>query len=289
MKLSMETYVLREHFGDEAAIRMIKDAGFDAYDYSMYWASEPHEMLGDDYIERARLLRQYSDGLGISCNQTHAPFEVHAEDEFSVSNRKYLRLVRSLEISSILGAKNVIVHAVKVSGQTGESFDELNTRFYRSLLPYAEKFGVNISVENLFDWQNDRALPILSDPKEHQAFIKSLGSDRFNACLDIGHSAITGYRPEEAISEMSPDILATLHVHDNNYKYDEHLMPFSGDFDWGKIASALKHIGYRGELTFEIFGYLGRLSDQLLPDAVNYAARVGRDIISKIENGETVS
>ncbi len=284
MKLSMETYILRERFGDEAAIKMIRDAGFDAYDYSMYWAADNRDMLGDDYKERAEALKKYADGLGIICNQTHAPFEVHADDEFAVSNTKFLRLVRSLEISAILGAENVIVHAVRAALPDWSDFNELNTKFYKSLLPYAEKFGVNISVENLFNWEDDMAKPILSDPEEHKAFIKSLGSKRFNACLDIGHSAITGYKPEDAISGMDSDILKSLHVHDNNYKYDEHLMPFSGDFDWNKIAAALKHIGYKGELTFEIFGYLERLSDALLPEAVNYAAKVGRDIIEKIKN-----
>lgn len=41
MQLSMETVVLRNKFGDETAIRMLKEAGFDGIDYSFYWPGSP--------------------------------------------------------------------------------------------------------------------------------------------------------------------------------------------------------------------------------------------------------
>lgn len=34
MRLSIDTYVLRSRYGDEKAIRMLKEAGFDGIDYS---------------------------------------------------------------------------------------------------------------------------------------------------------------------------------------------------------------------------------------------------------------
>ena len=37
MKLSIETYALREKFGDRGTILLAKEAGFDAVDYSYYW------------------------------------------------------------------------------------------------------------------------------------------------------------------------------------------------------------------------------------------------------------
>ena len=123
MKLSVETYIFRERFDDQTAIQMIKDAGFDAFDYSMYWMSDGKDMLGEDYRERALKLRSLADKIGISCNQAHAPCDFRYCDELNEANMAYCRLVRSIEIASILGAKNIIVHAIKEELPDDVSFE----------------------------------------------------------------------------------------------------------------------------------------------------------------------
>lgn len=283
MKLSVETSVMGDRFGDEKAIEMIKNAGFDCFDYSMYWMSEENDILKDDYRERAEKLRKKSDELNIECNQAHAPFEIEKDDEFSVLNEAYKRLVRSIEVASIMGAKNIIVHAIKTDTCRGEDFYELNRRFYQSLVPYCEKFNICVSVENLFHW-NEKILPILSDPAEHLDFVKSLNSPWLNICIDVGHSSITGHKPEDVIAAMDAGVLKTLHIHDNDGVDDWHLLPYTGSFEWDKIMAALSEINYDGELTFEIFGYLKRLPDDLIEDGLCFAEKVGRKLISKFNN-----
>lgn len=282
MNLSVETYVMRERFGDKAAIKMIKDAGFDCFDYSLYWVNGEKNMLGDDYLSRAKDLHAYAVDLGIKCNQTHAPFNLKYSDNFDVSNEKYLELIRSLEVSSVMGAKTVIVHAIKDDIPSEIDVSELNKRFYLSLIPYCERFGIDISVENLFNYNDGVITPVLSQPNEHIEFVKSLNSDRFNICLDIGHSAITGILPQNAILGMNNHILKALHIHDNDFKADCHAMPYFGNFDWDKICSALKSIGYDGDLTFEIFGTLSKLPNNLLLDALVFARKLGNVLIEKI-------
>lgn len=283
MKLSVETYVMRERFGDEKAVEMIKRAGFDCYDYSFYWTKDKTDMLGDDYLERAKRLRKKSDELGIECNQAHAPFTLTVDDEFDMSNKEYMRIVRSIEFASVLGAKNIIVHAIKNDLLKNVDFYELNRNFYLSLEPYCKKFNICVSVENLFNW-NERALPVLSDPKEHRDFVESLNSPWFNICIDVGHSAITGYKPEKVLSALDNDILKALHIHDNDYFGDKHLLPYTDGFDWHEIMAALAKINYDGELTFELTGYLRRLPDSLLDDGLRFAEKVGRKLISEFEN-----
>lgn len=42
----------------------------------MYWVrNHARDMLGDNYTEKAKELREYADSLGICCNRTHAPFD----------------------------------------------------------------------------------------------------------------------------------------------------------------------------------------------------------------------
>lgn len=292
MKLSIETYVMRERFDDKTSIEMIKKAGFDCYDYSFYWTRKENDMLGDDYLERAGKLREKSDTLGIACNQAHAPFEITVNDAFDLSNTAYLRIVRSMEFASVLGAKNIIVHAIKNDLPQGVDFYELNREFYLSLEPYCEKFNICISVENLFHWDK-KALPVLSDPQEHRDFVKSLNTsvhlpedsyphaDMYNICIDVGHSAITGYKPEDVISALDNNVLKALHIHDNDFFSDKHLLPYTDSLNWKEIMTALSGIRYKGELTFELTGYLRRLPDSLLAAGLDFADKVGRKLISE--------
>ena len=63
MKLSLESYVLREKFGDLEGLRLIRDAGFDCVDMSYYWTAEGSELLGEGYCEYARGLRKHLDAI----------------------------------------------------------------------------------------------------------------------------------------------------------------------------------------------------------------------------------
>ena len=45
MKLSIENHVIRKAFGDEKAIEMIAQAGFDAMDFSFYWMPREEDIL----------------------------------------------------------------------------------------------------------------------------------------------------------------------------------------------------------------------------------------------------
>ena len=86
MLLSIDTISLRQRYNDETALKMIKDAGFDAYDYSMFRANGERDMLDDDYIEKAHKLRAFADEIGLLCRQAHAPFDFTHTDTFDITN-----------------------------------------------------------------------------------------------------------------------------------------------------------------------------------------------------------
>ena len=43
-----------------------------------------------------------------------------------------------------------------------------------------------------------------------------------------------------------------LHVHDNNGKYDQHLVPLMGVIDFKEFGKALKEIGFDGVFSLEL-------------------------------------
>ena len=194
MLLSTETSGLRLKYDDKIAIKMIKDAGFDAFDGSLcYMKGQPEkDLLDDNYIERAKELRAYADEIGIVCNQTHAPLDFQYTDETDLSNENFLRNVRAIEVSSILGAKSIIFHGLGIVYAHDIDYIEYNTKYLRSYLPYCEKYNMKISYENSCAISKDmKAIPIpgVHTAEEYMRFIDSLDNRWFNICVDTGHLA----------------------------------------------------------------------------------------------------
>lgn len=282
MKLSMELYELNKRFGAFKGAEIAKEAGFDAIDYSYYWEMENEEILGDSYKEYAQNLKKHLDEIGIKCNQAHAPFSLAYGDVLNETNQKYLWLVHSIESAAILGASNIIVHSIKVPDDV--DFVEYNLKYFRSLIPYCEKFGICVAVENLFTFDATRHCITgrnrLGAPSELNAFIDKLNSPQITACVDIGHASITGFYPEEFIAGMNPKYLKALHVQDTNYTSDSHVLPYTGELNWDAIMKVLKNIGYDGDFTFETTYFTSRFPDELLPEALKLSVAVGRHLIS---------
>lgn len=284
MRLSVESGVLRDLPHKDRLLK-IKEAGFDAVDFSFFKLDgENAELLGENYAECAGELREYMNSIGIVCTQAHAPFDMKADDPISEDCEKYVKLVRSIEAAGILGAPYIVVHSIKTEP---EIFHEYNRAFYLSLLPYAERAGVKIAVENLFGpiAADGKRQGYLADPEEHMSFVRSLGSPYFNICLDIGHSAVTGRAPEDVIRAMDPELFELMHAHDNDGISDLHGFPYAGTFNWTAICAALAEIGYHGNFSLELIGQFNSLPTDMHVAALAYAERLGRKLVDMCKIG----
>ena len=284
MKLSVELYSVAKCFGDHKAIDLIRQAGFDAVDFSYYYEKECEEILGENYKEYARELRAHLDEVGLSCNQAHAPFTFKYGMSRDTSDPKYLNIVRALESAAILGAENIVVHSITVPEDV--DFEAYNIAYYRSFIPYCEAFNIHVAVENLFakDAKRNRFVGKIGTPEELNSIVKKINSPWIVACVDVGHASLTGYEPEDFISRVDPDILKCLHIQDNDYLGDRHMLPYLSDLNWSVIMTALKKSGYKGDLTLEIVKYLQRFPQELIPDALKFAVVIGKHLISIYEN-----
>lgn len=285
MKLSIESFALSQKLGDKGAFDAIKKSGFDAVDYSYYWRnSEEETLFGENFRNYAQDLRNYLDKIGLECSQAHAPFPAPLLDVYTEENMQYRNVVRSIESASILGAKTIIVHAV-TSFDDKKLLEECNVRFYRSLIPYCEKFNICVAVENLFytDKKRNCKKGIFGTPEELKNIIKKINSPYIVGCIDIGHASLTAGEPEDFILKSDFTKIKALHVQDNDYLSDAHTLPFLGKLNFENIMGALKQVNYDGDLTFEIFHFLSRFPKELLPDALNLAVKVGRYLISLYE------
>lgn len=71
-------------------------------------------------------------------------------------------------------------------------------------------------------------------------------------CLDYGHANLAG-DVADAVETVSGHLWTT-HVHDNEGRRDDHLVPFDGSIDWDAAMMSTMKVGYDGVLMFEVSG-----------------------------------
>ena len=295
MIVSTQTMPIAGKIGEAEAIRLIAQAGFDAYDITLN-GIEGNPIFDDNYKEYLASLKAVADEAGITCNQSHAPSSSRRDD--SPKNQYYNEhifdwLVRALEAAAYLGAKNIIVHPINYMTYRGnESYlKDMNMEFYRALAPHAKRVGIRIALENTGQMDKRRGIfvdSVCANVREQIDYLETLGDDCFVACLDLGHCGLLGHEVTDSIRALGADRLAALHVHDNNFREDNHTAPFCGKMEWMPILETLAQIGYRGDFTFECYNFFRGLPVEFLPDAAEYLCRLGRRMANLIEQKQSI-
>lgn len=288
MLLSTLTQWSGSNLSEKETIKIIAEAGFDAYDISLFKLTrdENYQFNSPDYVKIAKELREYADSLGIVCNQSHAPFPTSVGD---VQKDKviYEKIIHSMEIASILGAKIIVVHPMQHLNyaEHAEELFEMNVQFYKSLIPYCEKFGIKVACENMWQCNNGNNVPsdsTCSRAWEFCKYLDAINSEWIVGCLDIGHVSLMKADIPEFIRKMGNNRLQALHVHDTDYKDDKHTVPFLEKIDFIAMCKALAEIGYNGDFTFETGAFYRGIPVPLYLAATKYMCEVGRFLISQI-------
>ncbi len=298
MELSINIANLMKRYDLERCLEIYKQAGFTSVDYSLEDLVKNDAMLnGEDYRDLSAEIRKKVESAGMTINQTHAPFTFsHWDDEEHYRTVIFPRLVRSLEISGIFGAKVSVIHPLhhRVYHGHEEELFQLNMEFYRSLIPYCREYGVCVGVENM--WQRDPlrkyvALDTCNTKEEFVRYIDTLNSEYMVACLDVGHVGLPMQDDEaqDFIRALGHDRLKALHIHDNDYIGDLHWLPYLGKMNWSEITKALGEINYSGDFTYEVSGsFLNTMDDEFVQIGANYMGDVGKHLVSEIERNRQI-
>ena len=163
-----------------------------------------------------------------------------------------------IAVTGETGADVLVIHPGDSLFRTGEpdvrALREQAIRSLEVLLPFAEKCGVRISLENIIA-PSDTAAEVL-------AILEHFKSPRLVCCYDTGHAHIMEaapgktqdkvayhirtrlwhdrlfFDPEPILERLAPYVV-TAHIHDNNGFADEHLMPGGGTIDWKRETARL--------------------------------------------------
>ena len=205
-----------------------------------------------DYTNKAHIGRVKSWLKNLSLR----PVCMHAACCYPLDSCHLDESVRELTVSELkmcittageFGIPVMVVHAGDEirNGGTAEEKLVLLRKSIAELLPIAQRSKVRMAFENLLEGSLFYCLEDLIK------FVDEIDEENVGVCLDTGHLNLRGGNIADAVAEVGSK-LYTLHVHDNDGSYDQHLAPFSGSIDWNGFVPSLKKIGYTGTVNLEI-------------------------------------
>ena len=317
MKLCITSGTYVSRYGIRDGYRMIREAGFEAIDWTIDVAWKFSEVLEAERLEnlcifeksQEEIAAHYAEELaeiranGLTISQAHAPFESYCHDrpEFSeYAIRVYRGMIPFLDS---VGCKHLIIHGMtkneKMEDLSYEDTVRINLHLYESLIPELRAAKtLKVCLENL---PTDNFLlgrsfweGCCSDPHVAAEWVDYLndkaGKECFGICMDTGHLNVLRKPFHFYVPIVGKRIIA-LHLHDNLQNSDSHLIPYVGAVKWKDLLVELGKIGYEGDLSFECGNNFAplRLPDALVPAFSRAVVEIGEYFRDRIQaaKGET--
>ena len=252
MKLGITSGYFTKYGVAEGAKRL-KAHGYDCTDYQNFINTEtdffrlPEKDFEKVLLEEKKIVAD----AGIFIHQTHGPWR-HPTKDFHEEDRaeRLASMSKAIRGTAYLGCDKFIIHPIMPFGSNSaeqpDVMKAINFEFMSRLTEVAKEYGVIICYENM-------PFPLLpiTTAKHVADFAKQINSENFKVCLDTGHCLVCGESPADAVRYIGKDLLAAMHVHDNDGKGDRHRIPGEGIADWNAYADALYEIGFDGVFSLE--------------------------------------
>ena len=300
---------------DEAPCKgaeMLREAGFDAVDFSLHGYLTNKNIYGSNinhFFERSVaelevFFAPHKEALekaGIDVWQMHMPYPVYVPKGSRQLNEYLRRNVapKSLHVCRFLGCRYIVIHGFKLAYYAGseEKEWEATEAFLEELAPLAKELGITMCIENLYDSVGDRLVEgpccdAVKAARRIDAMNERHGAEVLGFCFDTGHGNLIHLDFEEFLTTLGKR-LKVLHIHDNDGWRDLHQIPFAftktrenkSATDWDGFVRGLRSIGYEGVLNFETGPALTAFPEELKADVLRFLARIGRYFAEEIFHG----
>lgn len=196
----------------------------------------------DDMQHLCKTLRE----AGISYT-LHAPYMDLAPGGVDSKIRKVTRerFEHVLHLTSLVKPQVVVFHTGYDRRRYGELQDlwfQGSLEMWRPLVNEAEKLGVTLVLENVFE----------EEPETIERLLDAINSPHCGFCFDTGHWLVYGRQGwKQWITGLSKRIVE-VHIHDNNGREDQHLPPGDGGFDFPGFFRFMWEQGLSPIYTLEI-------------------------------------
>jgi L-ribulose-5-phosphate 3-epimerase len=236
------------------AMQYAKELGYDCFELTF----EPQGLISlATTKQEAENVRKKADVMGMKLHTLASGLAwgtspTHPDP--AVRDRAVQNALKMIEMASWLGVESILylpgmVSAVFIPDFAPQRYDQVDQwakEAIKRILPTAEKLGVKIGVENV--WNR-----YLLSPLEMKAFIDSFNSPFVGSYFDVGNVMLYGH-PEHWISILGKRIFA-VHLKDfrvNVGNLDGFVDLLSGDVNYPEVMKAFQTIGYDGPFTAEI-------------------------------------
>lgn len=177
----------------------------------------------------------------------------------TVADRGVKEIQAALESAKAFGATGLLLVPAMVNADTRyEDAYKRSQKKLRELIPTAEKFGIPILVEDV--WNN-----FLLSPMEMARYIDELKSAWVQSYFDVGNVLAFGW-PEDWIRTLGHRI-RKVHLKDFKKGPRQFCNLLDGDVNWPEVMKAFGEVGYQGYMTAELPGgdeaYLRDLSQRM--------------------------
>lgn len=254
MKKSVGICCFYGNWSIEEKFVLAKEAGFKGFEIDL---SEDGPVNLKSTPEELKAFRALADkhGLELSGLMSFLYWGANAASaDPAVRDKAAKLLARQIECAEILGIDTILA----VPGAVGVDFIpgaetvrydlayDRATEFVRAAIPAAEKAGVTIALENVWN-------KFLLSPLEMKAFVDQFDSKHVGVYFDVANTLAFGY-PEHWIEILGSRIKR---VHFKDYRRnvataDGFCDLLSGDVDWPAVMSALRNVGYDGWIAAEM-------------------------------------
>ena len=251
MKLATTTGDFYSYTGSqEESLAHIRAAGFRYADYSFNCDYNPRSgVFSDDYIRYFDHILCATEKIGIKLVQAHAQlgYRRPLEDPDGSFLADTLRCVDACGAWNI---PNLVVHSGYTPGISADETIKRNKAFFTPLLERAEKYGINILVEN-FNKMTKADTYWIDNAPDLLKLIELVDHPLFHAVWDVGHANLNPMPQDEALRMLGKHVKA-LHIQDNMGSSDNHYPPFMGTLNMDSVMCGLQDIDYDGYFTFEV-------------------------------------
>ena len=305
MKVTVQTAGTVWQKDVEDGYRRIAKAGFEGVDFNMdvdiSKIKKAAELKDVSDFERsgAELVEYYKPHLdamkkyGLAMTQAHAPFPPYVAGRRDVLDYMISVYKNVIDFCEMVGCPYLVMHGVKHFTSDIEDYalsQELDAYLYESLIDTLKDKKIVVCLENIptpINGKNMESIccnPILA-AEQIDRLNEKAGCEAFGFCLDTGHMLLVGKRFETFVPIIG-NRLKVLHINDNDGILDRHLAPFAGLVNWKDFITAMRNVGYKGDLSFETVYQMVKpgVADGLVDEMLRHIHAIGayfRDEILK--------
>jgi L-ribulose-5-phosphate 3-epimerase len=266
MKKGINIWSFQEGKSIMDCAKVARKAGFEGIELSLNESGELGLNVSDKEVLQLRD-RILSEGIQIAGLATGLYWSYAMTSESEANRTKAVDICKKqLEVAALLGTDTILVipGAVGVDFIPGCEVVDYERAYDRalaaitSLAPEAEKTGVSIGIENVWN-------KFLLSPLELRGFIDAAGSPYVGSYLDVGNIVHSGY-PEHWIRILGSRIKR---VHFKDYRRTAGGLHgivdlLAGDVDYPAVVAALKEIGYDQYVSAEMIPPYQHYADQII-------------------------